>query len=244
MLACCHGVALPADTAEGLRVWYTFTDFAHFIQVYRLVSACIRTPDDIELIAREFLAGQAAQNIRYTEVTYTAYTHYLYRGMAFADQLAALNRARAWAAQALGVRCGIVIDIDRGMDAAKSPLVADWAIAAAGDGVVALGLGGDEYGNPPEKTPGRLRPRARRRPALRAARRRNGWRRQHLGRLARARRGADRPWRALPRRPCAGGRAARVRPRLKSARSAMSAWAWRLAWPSTRCRACWRPACM
>ena len=151
MLARRHGVALPADTAEGLRVWYTFTDFAHFIQVYRLVSACIRTPDDIELIAREFLAGQAAQNIRYTEVTYTAYTHYLYRGMAFADQLAALNRARAWAAQALGVRCGIVIDIDRGMDAAKSPLVADWAIAAAGDGVVALGLGGDEYGNPPEK---------------------------------------------------------------------------------------------
>lgn len=150
-LAYRHGVTLPANTAAGLREWYTFTDFAHFIQVYRLISDCLRTPDDIELIAREFLAGQAAQNIRYSEVTYTAYTHFKYRGLAFADQLAALNRARAWAAEALGVQCGFVIDIDRGMDADTSPLVADWAIAAAGDGVVALGLGGNEQGNPPEK---------------------------------------------------------------------------------------------
>ncbi len=36
------------------------------------ISACLRTPDDIELITREFLAGQAAQNIRYSEVTYIA----------------------------------------------------------------------------------------------------------------------------------------------------------------------------
>jgi len=67
-----YGIALPANTAEGLRAWYTFTDFPHFIEVFTLVSSCIRTPDDIELIAREFLAGQAAQNIRHSEVTYTA----------------------------------------------------------------------------------------------------------------------------------------------------------------------------
>src|SRR5262245_3231838 len=67
-----NGVALPADTVEELRPWYTFTNFAHFVEIYLAVSACIRSPDDIELIAREFLAGQAAQNILYSEVTYTA----------------------------------------------------------------------------------------------------------------------------------------------------------------------------
>src|SRR5262249_19165179 len=104
-------VGLPADTAEGLRAWYTFTDFAHFVEIYLAGSACICTPDDLELVAREFLAGQAAQNIRYSEVTYTAFTHYHFKGLPFRDQIAALNRARAWAARDLGVTMGLVIDI-------------------------------------------------------------------------------------------------------------------------------------
>ncbi len=146
-----HDVALPASTVEGLRAWYTFTDFRHFVEIYLKVSSCLRTPDDIELIAREFLEGQAAQNIRYTEVTFTAYTHYYYRGLSFQDQLAALNRARRWAAAELGVTAGLVIDIARGIRPEDGLLVADWAIGGMGDGVVALGLGGPEIGNPPER---------------------------------------------------------------------------------------------
>jgi aminodeoxyfutalosine deaminase len=150
-LAWRNGVALPADTATGLRAWYTFTDFAHFVEIYLAVSACIRSPDDIELVAREFLAGQAAQGIRYSEVTYTAFTHYHFKGLPFREQLAALNRARTWAAAELGVTMGLVIDIPRSISAEDGLLVADWAIDAIGDGVIALGLGGPEIGNPPEK---------------------------------------------------------------------------------------------
>jgi aminodeoxyfutalosine deaminase len=146
-----HGVALPADTVEGLRDWYRFIDFPHFVEVYIKLSKCIRTAEDIELIAREFLEGQAAQNIRYSEVTYTAYTHYLQKGIDFADQLAALNRARAWGESELGVRMNLIIDIPREIPADKGPLTAEWAISGWGDGVVALGLGGYEVGNPPEK---------------------------------------------------------------------------------------------
>jgi adenosine deaminase len=146
-----NGVTLPADTVEGLRSWYTFTNFAHFVEIYLAVSACIRSPDDIELIAREFLADQAAQNIRYSEVTYTAFTHYHFKGLPFRDQLAALNRARVWAEHALGVTSGLVIDIPRSISADDGLLVADWAIEGMGDGVVALGLGAAEIGNPPEK---------------------------------------------------------------------------------------------
>src|SRR5690242_16459809 len=67
-----NGVKLPANTLEELQNWYAFRDFPHFIQIYRAVSACLRTPGDIELVAREFLVGQARQNILYTELTYTA----------------------------------------------------------------------------------------------------------------------------------------------------------------------------
>jgi adenosine deaminase len=144
-------MALPADTVAGLRSWYTFTDFAHFVEIYLAVSACIRSADDIELIAREFLAGQAVQGVRYSEITYTPYTHYHFKGMPFRDQLAAINRARAWAAAALGVTSGLILDIPRSISAEDGLLTADWAIEGMGQGVVALGLGGPEVGNPPEK---------------------------------------------------------------------------------------------
>ncbi len=146
-----HNIELPANSIEGLQEWYTFTDFDHFIEVYMAVAGCIRTPDDVELIAREFLIGQAKQNIIYSEVTYTAFTQYQQNGISFADQLAALNRANVWAKTERGVSMGIVLDIPRYISPADGLLVADWAIEGFGKGIVAFGLGGPEVGNPPEK---------------------------------------------------------------------------------------------
>jgi len=93
LLAKRHLIPLPASTVEELRAWYVFTDFAHFIEIYMAISGCLRTPEDMELIAREFLAGQAAQNIVYSEVTWTPLNQYHTSGMGFVEQLAAINRA-------------------------------------------------------------------------------------------------------------------------------------------------------
>jgi adenosine deaminase len=144
-------VPLPAKTVEELRAWYTFTSFHHFIEVYWQLSECIRSAEDIEFVAREFLKGQAKQHILYSEVTYTAYTHYAQKGIPFGDQLAALNRARVWGEETLGIRMGLVIDIPREISAGEGKLCARWAISGMGSGVVALGLGGNEAEHPPEK---------------------------------------------------------------------------------------------
>ncbi len=145
-------VTLPATTVEGLRQWYSFTNFAHFIEIYITISSCICSADDIELIAREFLRGQAAQNIQHSEVTFTPYTHFsLNRRIPFADQLAALSRARDWAAAELGISVNWVLDISRNVRPIEHGLtVADWVISGRDHGVVALGLGGPENGHPPE----------------------------------------------------------------------------------------------
>jgi adenosine deaminase len=145
-----HQIRLPASTVEELRAWYAFTNFDHFIEIYMTISGCLRTPDDMELITREFLAGQAAQNIVYSEVTWTPLNQYHTSGMGFEEQLAAVNRASAWAEKELNVRMAQVIDIPRGVPVAEGELVADWAIQAKDRGVVAFGLGGPEIGNPPE----------------------------------------------------------------------------------------------
>ncbi len=146
-----HEIDLPARSIEELRAWYTFTDFAHFIEVYHVISSCIRTPDDVERLGRDFLIGQAAQNVLYSEATYTPYNQYQRSGMSCAEQMEAINRARLWAEQELGVTMGVVMDIPREISAEEGLRVADWAIEWMGRGVVAFGLGGPEIGNPPHK---------------------------------------------------------------------------------------------
>ena len=144
-----NGVALPASSVEGLQEWYHFSDFAHFIDIYLATCNCIRTPDDFELIADEFLKHQFEQNIRYSEVVFTPYTHL--KHVTFDDQLAAINRARKKAESSLGVRMGQVPDISREMRPVdESFLVVDWAVQNMGNGIIALGLGGPEINNPPE----------------------------------------------------------------------------------------------
>jgi len=145
-------VALPANDVAGLQRWYQFTNFKHFIEIYLTISSCICTPEDIELIARDFLRHQAAQNIRYSEVTFTPYTHFsTNRRIPFDEQFDALSRARAWGARELGTRCNWVFDIARNVRPIEHALtVAEWAVSGKDAGVVGFGLGGLEAGNPPE----------------------------------------------------------------------------------------------
>ena len=144
-----NGVTLPANSVEGVEQWYRFTDFAHFIEVYFAICDCLRTPEDFELITAEFLRGQEAQNIRYSEVIFTPYTHHVHVSMD--DQLAAINRARTWAEEELDVTMALVPDISRNIRPIEHSLdVAQWALDNRDKGVIALGLGGPEIDNPPE----------------------------------------------------------------------------------------------
>jgi adenosine deaminase len=147
-----NAVTLPADDVAGLQRWYQFTDFKHFIEIYLTISSCICAPEDIKLVARDFLRNQAAQNIRYSEVTFTPYTHFsTNRRIPFDEQFDALARARDWAARELGVRCGWVFDVVRNQRPVEHSLtVAEWAISGKDQGVVGFGLGGLEAGHPPD----------------------------------------------------------------------------------------------
>ncbi|MEO5951440.1 MAG: adenosine deaminase, partial [Chloroflexia bacterium] len=71
-----NNVPLPADTVDGLRDWFRFRDFPHFVDIYVAITRCLRTIDDYELIAHEFGAEMARQNIRYAEATFTPGTHH------------------------------------------------------------------------------------------------------------------------------------------------------------------------
>lgn len=139
-----NNVELPASTLEDLEEWYRFRDFPHFVEIYVAVSKCIQSPDDIELIAREFIEGQAKQNVLHTEATYSATTIEKHNRIPWPEQHAALKRAIAYGRDELGVSLSFVLDIVRGDPAERGLELAHWAVDAFGDGVSALGLAGIE----------------------------------------------------------------------------------------------------
>ena len=139
-----NGASLPASDVQGLRDWYRFTGFPHFIEVYVAITKTIKDVDDLDLIAREFLLGQAKQNVRHSEVTYSASTIEKYLRIPFDEQIEAIGRARKYGEQELGVTMGLIIDIVRGDSPERGLDVARWAVSAKNDGVVALGLAGEE----------------------------------------------------------------------------------------------------
>jgi aminodeoxyfutalosine deaminase len=148
-----NGVTLPADSVEGLRAWFAFRDFDHFIEVYLTITRCLRTAEDYELIAYEFGAEMARQQARYAEVTFSPSTHEAL-GVPFDTQFTGLTRGRARARDDFGVEMAWTFDIVRNIAPERRDQWADYTLARAiegmRDGVIALGLGGAEVGYPPE----------------------------------------------------------------------------------------------
>jgi adenosine deaminase len=166
VLAQRHGrvSSLPTADLEGLRQWFTFQDFPHFLRVYMLISDLLRTPEDFALIVEACGSDMAAQNIRYRELTFTPFTHtdYQRKGLTIDDLLAGLDAGRAAARAQHGVEMRWVFDVPRNVSfgpaggskiGAYNPYPAErtlaYALQGQAHGVVGYGLGGYEVGAPP-----------------------------------------------------------------------------------------------
>jgi adenosine deaminase len=142
-------VTLPAAGLDGSRDAYHFVDFEHFKQLYLAIVACLQTVDDFSLIAYEFGADMARQNIRYAEATLAPHISVANTGLPFAEILAGLNDGRARAREEFGVEFDWVLDIYRDLPETRHQ-TAEWAVSARDQGVIGLGLGGTEQGYPAE----------------------------------------------------------------------------------------------
>jgi len=156
MLALRNDVKLPVQNVEDLQDWFTFRDFDHFIEIYFEISSCLKTSDDYELIAYEFGANMARQNVRYAEVTFSPSTHQFSLGIPFDVFFSGLTKGRLRAQKEFGVEIRWIFDIVRDIpEEMLNRKRAEYTLTVAeegmNDGVVALGLGGGEVGNPPEQ---------------------------------------------------------------------------------------------
>lgn len=137
-----HGVALPADDEAGLRRWFRFRDFEHFVEIYLTCSRCLRDPEDFARLARDFVAEQRRQNVLYSEVHFTVSTH-VNNGVDGEEIAAALGEVIE-EAEREGTQVRLIPDIVRNVGPAAADLTLDWALSHRAQGVVALGLSGFE----------------------------------------------------------------------------------------------------
>ncbi|WP_405877285.1 adenosine deaminase [Streptomyces sp. NBC_00005] len=139
---------VPTDP-EALVDYFTFTDFAHFIEVYLSVVDLIRTPEDVRLLTYEVARDLARQQVRYAELTITPWssTRRNIDEFAFMD---AIEDARKAAEAEFGTVLRWCFDIpgEAGLEAAEETTRLATDDRVRPEGLVSFGLGGPEIGVP------------------------------------------------------------------------------------------------
>ncbi|WP_373465843.1 adenosine deaminase [Streptomyces sp. V3I8] len=139
---------VPTDP-EALVDYFTFTDFAHFIDVYLSVVDLIRTPEDVRLLTYEVARDMARQRIRYAELTITPFSS-TRRGIDEGAFMDAIEDARTAAEADFGTLLRWCFDIpgEAGLESAEETVRLATTDRIRPAGLVSFGLGGPEIGVP------------------------------------------------------------------------------------------------
>jgi adenosine deaminase len=132
-----NGVPVPEHLSAGA----VFDGFRSFGDANALIRDCLRTPDDFHRIALEFCADEAALGTAYAEVSFSASSH----GDRLGDLAMPLEAVIAGLADgaAYGIECRVLLDHSR-RRTERGPRTLDLALRYADQGVIGIGLAGDE----------------------------------------------------------------------------------------------------
>jgi aminodeoxyfutalosine deaminase len=144
-----NGVTLPADTPEGLRELFRFTDLAHFIDIWLMVTACLRTADDFRRITVDYAGEAADQGAVYIEGIF-APLQLVRRGIPWEDIYEGFCDGIAEAREVHGIEMRLTPDLTRNATPEEIDDSLRYAIAYRDRGVVGLGLGAFELEYPPD----------------------------------------------------------------------------------------------
>lgn len=131
---------LRPETAEEV---YRFSTFAGFIECFKFIAMRLRTPEDYALVTRRLVASLAEQGVTYAEVTLAAGV-LLWKGLEIAPYYDAVREASLQGP--VDIRWNLDAIRHLGPDLAWR--VAEFAARRLDDGVVSIGIGGDELRGP------------------------------------------------------------------------------------------------
>jgi adenosine deaminase/aminodeoxyfutalosine deaminase len=134
---------------ERARQGYRYANLGEFLQAFKLVTLLLETPEDYALATTRLMERLAEQNVKYAEVTLAAGV-VLWKKQPLATVFEAVSEAARAAQARLGVRVQWIFDAIRHFGAEHVREVLGWAARFRSQGVVALGIGGDEERGPAE----------------------------------------------------------------------------------------------
>ncbi|MBI1748560.1 MAG: adenosine deaminase [Acidobacteria bacterium] len=140
---------LSGYAREDLDELYHYANFYDFLMAFKKVCRLLREPADFELVTYELLAHLARQNVCYSEVFFSPSIHRR-NGLPLEPVFCAIYRAAAQAKMALGIEMAILLDCVRQWGELEAGYVLDLAMEHRKQGVVGIGIGGDELAAPPE----------------------------------------------------------------------------------------------
>ena len=143
-----NGQRLPADTVEGLRDLYAFTDFDHFMDVWKLTTNCLQTAEDFRQITLDYAGQAASHGARYVEAIFSPAERVML-GVPFDELFEGYCRGAEEAFAAHGVMMRLTPDIFWSVDAELAEETARWCVEYADRGIVGLGIGGNEHWDHP-----------------------------------------------------------------------------------------------
>jgi aminodeoxyfutalosine deaminase len=144
-----NGLSLPADSVEEMARLYEFRDFPHFLEIWMLTTACLRTEQDFRQVVTDYAAEAASHGAVYLEGIFTP-AEPVNRGVRWEEVFAGYCDGAQEAWETHGVRVALTPDIPRGYPMETAELTVTHALAHADRGIVGVGLGGAENASPAE----------------------------------------------------------------------------------------------
>ncbi len=143
-----NGVTLPADTPEAIDDLFHFTDLPHFIEIWLMVTACLRTADDFRRITVDYAGEAARHGAVYIEGIF-APLQLVRRGVAWDEIYEGFCDGIAEARETHGVAMRLTPDLTRNATPEEMDESLRYAISYRDRGVVGVGLGAFELEYPP-----------------------------------------------------------------------------------------------
>ena len=145
-LAARHPGTVPSDP-EALADYFTFTDFAHFIELYLSVVDLVRTPEDIWTLTHGIAEELTRQHVRYVELTCSPVTN-VRAGVPIEAFVEAIEDVRVIAERDLGLTMRWIWDIPGELGLPAGVETVGYALEHGPSSLIGFGLGGPEIGVP------------------------------------------------------------------------------------------------
>ena len=146
-----QGVALPADTAEGIEeavgAGSHFGSLVEYLRGFQLTLSVMQTEEALERTAYELAEDAHRENVRYMEVRYAPMLH-TQKGLPLTKVVEAVLSGLRRARETYGIKSNVILCGIRNISSESSYEMAELAVAYKGRGVVGFDLAGAEANFP------------------------------------------------------------------------------------------------